>query len=111
MTITEEKNGKVVVLGLNGMIHSEGSRALFEKIAEVIERGERYLLLDFTEVNYINSSGLSALLQATKKLGGAGGKLVLAGVNDPIKRIFEISGLTPILTVCSTNVEALGSFR
>lgn len=110
MTIPEERNGKVVVLRPTGMIDSEASRTLFEKIAELLVRGEHYLLLDFTEVSYINSTGLGALVYATKKVAGAGGKVVLAGVKEPVQKIFKISGLISTLTVYSTEVEALGSF-
>ena len=110
MSIAEEKSGEVVVLRPEGMIHNEGARVLLEKIAEVIERGERHLLLDFTDVRYINSSGLNALIQTETKLAPAGGKLVLAGVSEPVHRILKIAGLTSTLKVFSTKLEALASF-
>jgi anti-anti-sigma factor len=110
MTIPEERNGKVVVLRLTGMVDSEASRTLFEKFTEVIARGERYLLLDFREVNFINSTGLGALVYATRKVASAWGKLVLAGVTEPIQRIFKISGLISTLSMYSTEAAALGSF-
>jgi anti-sigma B factor antagonist len=111
MTLTEEKSGEILILGPIGKIDSVNSKVLLEKITEIIDGGTRFLLLDFAGVTYINSTGLRALMLATKRLGGSGGKLILAAVNDQILRVFKISGLTSFLAVRSTKAEALASFQ
>ena len=85
MTLSEEKNGKVFVLGLSGK-------------------------LDITDIAYINSSGLRGLLLVAKQLASCGGKLILAGVSEPNQKVLVISGLTSIFTLRPTKAEALGSF-
>jgi len=110
MTLNEEKNGKVLVLGLSGKVDVAGTKVLGERLTEVINAGERYILLDFSGVNYINSSGLCALIVAGKRLARTGGVLALAEVNDQIQKVLKISGLASFFTVHRTRALALGAF-
>ncbi|MGO8735543.1 MAG: STAS domain-containing protein [Terriglobia bacterium] len=110
MTLSEEKNGRVCVLGLSGKLDIEGAKMLVEKMTQILDGGERYIVLDFTDISYINSAGLRGLILVAKQLASFGGKLVLAGVSEPNQNILEISGLTSIFTLRPTRAEALGFF-
>jgi anti-anti-sigma factor len=110
MTLSEEKNGKVFVLGLSGKLDIEGAKMLVEKMTQILAGGERYIVLDFTDISYINSAGLRGLILVAKQLASSGGKLVLAAVSEPNQNILEISGLTSIFTLRPTKAEALGFF-
>jgi anti-sigma B factor antagonist len=110
MTLSEEKNGKVFVLGLSGKLDIEGSKMLVERMTQILNGGERYIVLDFTDISYINSSGLRGLLLVAKQLASSGGMLILAGMNDPNQKVLMISGLASIFTFRTTRAEALGSF-
>lgn len=110
MTLSEEKSGKVLVLAMSGKVDMEGANMLMERITKVIDAGERYILLDFTQVAYLNSSGMRALILLAKQLASSGGKLILAGVSDPIQKVLKISGLASTFTLQPTMAEALGSF-
>jgi anti-sigma B factor antagonist len=110
MTLSEEKNGRVFVLGLSGKLDIEGGKMLVEKMTQSVDGGERYILLDFTDVAYINSSGLRALVLVAKQLASSGGMLVLAGVSDPNQNVLKISGLASIFTLRPTRAESLSLF-
>ena len=110
MTLNEENNGKVFVLVLSGKLDIEGAKMLVEKMTQILAGGERYIVLDFTDISYINSAGLRGLILVAKQLASSGGKLVLAAVSEPNQNILEISGLTSIFTLRPTRAEALGSF-
>jgi anti-anti-sigma factor len=110
MTLNEEKNGKVFVLVLSGKLDIEGAKMLVEKMTQILDGGERHIVLDFTDISYINSAGLRGLILVAKQLASSGGKLVLAAVSEPNQNILEISGLTSIFTLRPTRAEALGSF-
>jgi anti-anti-sigma factor len=110
MDLTEEKNGKVLVLGLSGKLNVEGTAMFKERLTQILDGGERNILLDFTDVTYINSSGLHALILVERRLTRSGGLLILAGVSEPIQRGLKISGLAPFLTLQPTRAEALASF-
>ena len=110
MTLNEEKNCKVFVLVLSGKLDIEGAKMLVEKMTQILDGGERHIVLDFTDISYINSAGLRGLILVAKQLASSGGKLVLAAVSEPNQNILEISGLTSIFTLRPTRAEALGSF-
>ena len=110
MTLSVEKNGKVFVLGLSGKLDIEGGKMLVERMTQILDGGERYILLDFTDIAYINSSGLRALLLVAKQLASSGGMLILAGMSDANQKVLMISGLTSIFTLRPTRAESLALF-
>ena len=73
----------------------------------LIDQGERHLLLDFSGVEYINSSGLRALLTAAKNLNDLSGKMVLTDVNELIHQVLHVSGCTSHIAVYPSKGEAL----
>jgi len=95
---------------LSGKVEAEGTKRFVQGMTEILDGGERYILLDLTDVAYINSSGVHALVLVAKRVASSGGKLILAGVSDPIQKVLKISGLTSSFTLQPTKTEALGSF-
>jgi len=110
MTISEEKVGKVFVLGLSGKIDIEGAKAFLERMTQVLDGGENHLLIDFTGVTYINSTGLRALILVAKRMARTGGWLHLTGVNDQIRTVLKISGLNSLFAQYPSRAEALAAF-
>ena len=55
--------------------------------------------LDFTEVEYVSSAGLRALLSAQKQVNRTGKELVIRNINDIVEAVFEQVGFMGILTV------------
>lgn len=69
--------------------------------------GAKSFILDFTEVKYVDSSGLSAILLANRLCEGAAGILVLCGINDTVKKVLSIAQLDKVLTIMPTKEEAI----
>ncbi|NJO92990.1 MAG: STAS domain-containing protein [Chloroflexia bacterium] len=67
----------------------------------------RNLVLNISEVRYIDSSGLSAVLVANKVCVEAGGIMILAGVSDHVMKLVRISQLDKILDILPTEEEAI----
>jgi anti-sigma B factor antagonist len=110
ITYYGEKIDQVFVLGVNGRIDLDGAKIFLEEINEILDSGQQYILIDFTDVAYINSTGLRALILVAKRLKSSGGKFVLAGVIDSIQKVLKISGLDSLLTILPTKAEGLASF-
>jgi anti-sigma B factor antagonist len=110
MTLIEMKSGQVLVLDLSGEIDREAAKTFLQRITQILDKGEQCLLVDFTEVTYINSTGLSAIILAAKRLEKSGGKFVLAGVIDPIQNVLRVAGLASLFPVVPTRAEALALF-
>lgn len=58
---------------------------------------KRLVILDFTDTNYINSTGIAALFQAYTDITNDGGKLMFANLSQHIGKVMEIVGLTEII--------------
>jgi anti-sigma B factor antagonist len=74
--------------------------------------GIRNFILDLSPVNFVDSSGLSAILTANRLWKGDIGSFVLTGVNNPnVKKLIEISRLDSILAISKTMAEAVEHIR
>lgn len=111
MTFSEEIFDGVIVLRINGKINTEASEDLLKEMTNLIEDGARNLLLDLSGVDYINSSGLRALLTATKRLTDLGGKMVLADVTELIYQVLQVSGCTSHIGVYPSREGALEALK
>jgi anti-anti-sigma factor len=71
------------------------------------DAGARYVLVDFEEVGFVDSTGIGVLLSAQRKLQARDGNLIVV-CNDPlIRRVFEITGLIGVLNITPSRREAL----
>lgn len=111
MSFTVRKDPKgVVVIGVDGQLIVGNRHELKQKVVDAIEVGERKVLIDFTNTGYIDSSGLGALVSLSKKLRDAGGELRLAGLNEDLRTLFELTKLDTLFTIADSPEQALASF-
>ena len=66
--------------------------------AELKLEGVRELAFDFSGVEYVSSAGLRVILNAQKQMNAAQGKMTIAGVTEPVERVFRLTGFAKILT-------------
>lgn len=97
MDIVKKTEGTTLEMVLNGRIDTTTAPVLESELNASIN-GVTALVLDFTGVQYISSAGLRILLAAQKMMNKQG-SMVLRGVNDDIKDVFEITGFIDILTL------------
>jgi anti-anti-sigma factor len=76
-----------------------------------LETGRRFVVIDLGEVRYIDSSTLSVMLAAHRRLAARGGRLVTICSDPFVTRVFEIAGLTQVLSVTRSRREALSQAR
>jgi anti-sigma B factor antagonist len=82
--------------------------ALREHLLSVIDSGAERIVVDLSGVGFLDSSGLGVLVGALKRLAETGqGRLLLAAAQQPVDRIFEITGIARVFTVLPTVDEAL----
>jgi anti-sigma B factor antagonist len=96
ITIDTDQAGDNVVVTVRGELDLLSSPALsdhLEKLDETVNRVE----LDLSELSFVDSSGLNALLAARKRLDDAGGELVVTKASDVTLRLFEVAGVRDLL--------------
>ncbi|MEI6060566.1 MAG: STAS domain-containing protein [Bacteroidota bacterium] len=106
MGVKESKKGDSLVLDLSGRLDTSNYGELEKNLLDVIERGEKNIVIDCSELHYISSSGLRVFLMALKKISAAGGRFRLCSLQDNIREIFEIAGFNTIFSIFGTVDEA-----
>jgi anti-sigma B factor antagonist len=99
MRIDEEKLGTVLLLKVDDRLDSATAPEFQARLLSAIESGERSIIIDLTNVDYMNSAGLKALLVAAKKLGSPSGRMVLCGLAPNVYTVFELTGFHVLFTI------------
>lgn len=110
MEIREPKENGVVVLGLSGRVDASNAAVWEQRILALIAAGEKRLVLDCAQLQYMSSAGLRVLLVAAKRLSDDG-KLGIAPLNSQIGEIFDIAGFSSIPQIYRTPGEALAAVQ
>jgi anti-sigma B factor antagonist len=103
-------SGGVTVVQVDGQLIVGNRHELKALIHAALDSGERKLLVDFSRTGYIDSSGLGALVSVSKRIREAGGELRLAGLNDDLRSLFELTKLDTLFTISETSEQALAGF-
>ncbi len=99
--ITRQEGDDATTLMLDGEIDLASAHLLVDSIDEVIEDGATVVVLDFTSVSFINSTGLGAMVAATKRLRADGGDLVLRRFRGIPASALATTGLDRFFTIDS----------
>ena len=108
-SLTKDKRG-VVVVGVDGQLIVGNRQELKQKVIEALEGGAKQFVIDFTRTGYIDSSGLGVLVSLSKKIREQGGDLRLAGLNEDLQTLFELTKLDTLFSIPQTPAEALAAF-
>lgn len=106
MEIVETRSAALVTLALKGRLDGTSSSGFETRILTHIDAGDRRVIIDLADVDYINSVGLRALMLASKRLTQIGGRMVLCALQPWVKHVFDIAGFSTTLTIAATCEEA-----
>lgn len=111
MEITEHAAGDVTVLRLRGrMILEEGETPLKTAVERLVHLGRDRLVVDLTDVSYIDSAGVGMLVSKYVSVHRHGGMLKLLHVPARVARVLQITKLMTVFEVFESEAEAVASF-
>jgi anti-sigma B factor antagonist len=87
------------VLPLEGEIDLHVSPNVAASLKMMIEKKPPQVIVDLAGVSYIDSSGLAALIEGMQNVQQYGGKFALAGLQEPVRPIFEIARLDQVFQI------------
>ena len=105
MKISSSKKERGVLLALAGRMDTVAAPQFEEACDPWLRGGEKTIVVDLTQLEYISSMGLGYLLSVNKKLQSSGGKLVVCGLTGMVKEVFRLSGFNKLFAVYD-NAEA-----
>ena len=92
---------------LSGEISYNDAGDFQDKMEEALGAEESKIILDFSGVSYISSTGLRVLLKLGKEMAKQNRKLILCGLNEFTSSVFEVSGFNKIFNIKKDREEAL----
>src|SRR6185436_2649093 len=109
MEVKFRKKGLILFIQIRGRLDTSAPKEFETRLLELIEQGETQLVFDFTQVEQVSAIGLRVLLRAFKQLTYINGRMAFHSMNDRVKRMLEIAGLTMVFRICETREEAVAS--
>jgi anti-anti-sigma factor len=113
--ISQRHSDGLVTVRIEGRIDSLTSQTIQQYLENLTESGERRIILDFSQINYISSAGLRILLLIQKQLKKVEGEIVLCNLSPAIADVFRMSGFYALFRVlhspeeiCTLNEQAVG---
>lgn len=101
----------IPVLDVTGEIDIYTTPQFKEAVSAAIDENKPAIIINMTQVTYMDSSGFGTLLSATKRLRPLEGALYLTGCNESIQRMLQITRLNTIFGVYGTEDEALAAAK
>lgn len=92
-------NGNQVRVELTGNIYVAEAAVLRDFLLGYVNKGQTKLTIDFTDVEYIDSSTLGVLVAVQKKALQNGGGVVITGLHGLVKELFEMTRLTKVFEI------------
>ena len=107
----EQLADDVRVITVTGEIHVTTAPEFSQRLNDAIAAGARGVVIDMSGVEFIDSTGLSVLLNALRRVTRQQGALALAVSNPTVLRLFEITRLDSTFDIVGTREEALARVR
>jgi anti-sigma B factor antagonist len=87
------------VVWVSGELDRDTRAQLQDTLLDVVDAGARQVVLDFTAVTFMDSSGLGLLVDVWKALRDKGGRLCLAAVQEPVRNVLVLSAVDQVVDV------------
>lgn len=105
------KDGVVVVKPLNSTIDTTVSREFKGKITDLINQGNKFLILDLSQVDFIDSNGLGSLISILKLITNNQGGIVICDIRQAVLRLFNLTRLNLVFQICQNEEEAHNALK
>ncbi len=112
LTIASREVDGVTVLDLSGRITlGEGSVQLRDAIRDLIAKGQKNILLNLGEVNYIDSSGLGELVSAYTTAKNQGAAVKLLSLTKKVQDLLQLTKLYTVFDIYDDEAKGIGSYK
>ena len=102
-------NGKLVRFA--GDLDATNVESTLDQVTQIIKDGFVFVIADFKNLRYVNSTGLGILLHFSKTAKERNGSFKIANVNDNVYEIIEIIGANTLLDIYDSVEDAIASLQ
>lgn len=105
----KNKDDKLIIY-MAGELDHHSAEEVRNKIDDRLDRGNiTKLIMDFSGVSFMDSSGIGVVIGRYKKLSTKGGNICVTRAKGSVKRVFELSGMFKIIKLYDSIEEAAGN--
>ena len=109
--IKKENKEGIHFISVCGEIDAGSSIHLDDAFKEALQNEEKKIATDLTKLDYISSAGLGVFISYLEEFTNKNIRLVLFGINDSVKQVFDVLGLEKLLKIVSSKEEAIDAFE
>lgn len=107
VSVSSRPSGDRTVVHVSGEIDVYTAPTLREELAGLVDEGKTDIVVDLTDVAFMDSTGLGVLVGALKRVRTTGGELRLVIDQEKVLKVFRITALTQVFQIHPTLDEAL----
>jgi anti-sigma B factor antagonist len=111
MAVKIESKKGLTVCYIDGEIDINSSPDIKKVFDKLIAQKTPKIVINFSKVGYVDSSGLATLVEILKNMKAYGGKMRLVSLSSKIKSLFEITKLEKLFDIMSDEAEAIATFN
>jgi anti-sigma B factor antagonist len=111
LNVTQEQDGAIVIVALDGPVDSANSTAFRRALQGPCGTKGARVLIDCTNLTYMNSKGFGALTQHHRAMLATMGTLAICGLNRKLVKTMDLLGLGQMLRLFATREEALAMLK
>ena len=111
MTTSTRQTGGVTIVDISGrIVLGEESAALRDLVCDLLSKGQKKILFNLGDVNYIDSAGLGHLVSAFTSVRKQGGELKLLKLTNKVQDVMQITRLYTVFDIMDDEAVAVKSF-
>lgn len=107
MEIKYSKKDDITIVTINGKMDTYSSEDFESSMLQILELGDKKIIIDFSNVDFISSAGLRVLIMTAKKLKAVNGVLFLSSFKDYLKDMMDTVGFSSIFNIHPSVDEAI----
>ncbi len=107
MELKIRKNGEVYIIDVNGEMDLYNSYKLKELVMKMIEKNIKIFIINLEQVDYIDSSGIGALIYISSTIKKMNLKLSLSNIHGSVKKVIELTKLMGYFPIANSVDEAI----
>ena len=104
---SKESENNIPLLEVNGEVDAYTSLQVEEAIGKILDEGKFKILLDLSDLNYIDSTGLGVLVKVLKRARTNKGDIRLFNLNRRVENVFKLTNLTRVFKIYKNREKAL----
>jgi anti-sigma B factor antagonist len=110
MELNREKIDEIIIIHMKGKLTISNAEDLLSELDSLINQKENKFVLDMSEIDFVDSIGLGAIVRFWKKLLKIDGQVKLSNLKPKITTMFQLTRIDNILQIYNSYKDAIKDF-